>query len=200
MAIADPRVDAYLAAAAEFARPVLTELRKRVHAACPDVVETIKWRHPSFTCEQGLIGGMAAFKQHCVFGFWRHDVLVQQHPEWRAALDACGRLVTVRDLPPTAWFKTAMRAAIALAGSDVKAKKAPKRARAEVAVHPDFAKALAASKQAKRHFDAFAPSHRREYLEWIADAKRDETRARRIEQAIEWLSTGKHRNWKYENC
>jgi uncharacterized protein YdeI (YjbR/CyaY-like superfamily) len=196
MVTRDPRIDAYLDQAPEFARAILAELRKRMHAACPDVVETIKWRHPSFEYH-GLLGGMAAFKQHCAFGFWRHDLLAKEHPEFRSALAACGCLKTAADLPPMPMFRKLVAKAMEW---NAKVARVPKRARPAIAMHPGFAQALAASKAAKRQFEAFAPSHRRDCLEWIADAKRDDTRHKRIEQAIEWIAEGKHRNWKYERC
>ena len=199
MVTRDPRIDAYLLKAPEFARPILVELRRRMHAACPDVVETIKWRHPSFE-HHGLLGGIAAFKRHCAFGFWRHDLLAKEHPEFRSALEACGCVKAVADLPPMPMFRKLVAKAMAWNAKGAPVARAPKQARPAIAMHPEFARALAGSQAAKQQFAAFAPSHRREYLEWIADAKRDETRHKRIEQAIAWIAEGKHRNWKYERC
>lgn len=196
MAVLDPRVDAYLAKAPEFARPVLVELRARVHAAVPGVVETIKWRLPSFEYH-GLLGGMGAFQKYCMFGFWK-DALLRQEPGLAAVLDACGRMTSLADLPARSAFAKAVRKAAQRNAAGVVMPRAKPRPKRTIAPHPEFARALAAHAAARAQFAAFAPSHRREYLEWIAEAKRDDTRTRRIEQAIEWIAAGKHRNWKYE--
>lgn len=199
MVTTDPRVDAYVASAPDFARPVLVELRRRVHAVCPEVEETIKWRAPSFECA-GLLGGMAAFQRYCTFAFWKEQLLQQDGGDVAATVAACGRLVAVDELPTRAAFAKAVRRAVELNATGVKSprKKAP--ARPPIPMPPEFARALRAAKAARATFEAFAPSHQREYLEWITDAKRDETRLKRIEQSIEWLAAGKHRNWKYERC
>lgn len=65
---------------------------------------------------------------------------------------------------------------------------------------PDLAAALARHDAARKTFDAFAPSQRREYIDWLTEAKREETRARRLAQAVDWLTEGKPRHWKYQNC
>jgi uncharacterized protein YdeI (YjbR/CyaY-like superfamily) len=193
----DPRVDTYIENAPEFARPILSELRKRIHAACPDVTETIKWRMPSFEY-RGLLAGMAAFKKHCSFGFWK-DPLLQKEAAHAAALAKAGCLQTLADLPPKAAFQKVVKRAMALnaEGTVVPREMATKKV---PPLHPEFVRALAANKKARAVFDAFAPSCKREYAEWIAEAKKDETRARRIEQAIDWIGAGKKRHWKYETC
>ena len=193
----DPRVDAYIQKAPAFAQPILTELRRRVHAACPEVVETIKWRMPSFEYH-GLLGGMAAFKAHLTFGFWK-EALLRKEQAHAATVERAGRIKALADLPPKAAFGKALKRAMQL-NSDGVAQPRSAGSRAAIPMHPEFARALATHERAKQAFDGFAPSHRREYLEWIIDAKRNDTRARRIEQAIEWLGAGKKRNWKYENC
>lgn len=198
MVTRDPRIDAYLAAAPEFARPVLIELRARLHAACPKAVETVKWRNPSFEFA-GLLAGFAAFKAHCTFGFWKDPILRRNGADGEA-LDRLGRMTSVADLPSKAAFAKLVKAAMQLNAEHVPAKRAKKAPKPELPVPPEFARALAASKKAKATFDGFAPSHRREYVMWVAEAKKEETRQRRIEQAIEWLAEGKHRHWKYENC
>lgn len=199
MVTTDPRVDAYLASVPDFARPILAELRQRVHDACPQVVETIKWRVPSFEC-RGLLAGMAAFKAYCTFSFWKETLLQQAGGDIAATVARCGRLFAVGDLPSRAAFTKALRRAVACNETGVPLPRKTPKPRPAIAVPREFAKALARAKVAQRHFAAFAPSHQREYLEWITDAKREETRGRRIEQAIEWLSEGKHRSWKYERC
>ncbi|MFY9342007.1 MAG: YdeI/OmpD-associated family protein [Planctomycetota bacterium] len=198
MVTVDPRIDSYIRKAPAFARPILTEIRARVHAACPEVVETVKWRNPSFE-HQGLLGGMAAFKAYCTFGFWK-DAVLRQDPGLAAVLDRCGRLSTAGDLPPRASFTKAVEQAMRLNAAGVALPRRKAGSRPPIPMHPAFARALAAAKTAKANFDRFPPSSQREYLEWIADAKQEATRDRRIEQAVAWLAEGKRRNWKYETC
>lgn len=196
MVTTDPRVDAYLQRAAPFAQPILAELRARVHQACPEVEETIKWGMPAFTYH-GLLAGMAAFSKHCTFGFWKHDLVLGADPAANEAMGSFGRLTSLRDLPNQRQFARFVKAAMRLNEQGVKAPR-QKTAKPPVALHPEFALALRDHPEARRTLDGFAPSHRREYLAWIADAKQPATRARRIAQALTWLAEGKHRNWKYE--
>ena len=194
----DPRVDAYIQHAPAFAQPILIELRRRVHQACPDVTETIKWRMPSFE-HGGLLAGMAAFKAHLTFGFWK-DAVLRKEKQHAATLERVGRIRALADLPPKAAFQKALKRAMQLNAEGVAYPRKKSTPRKAIPMHPEFVRALATNKKAKATFDGFAPSCRREYLEWIADAKKDDTRARRIEQAVEWIGAGKKRNWKYENC
>lgn len=116
----DPRVDAYIAAAAPFARPILRHLRAVVHSACPDVEETIKWGMPFFTYH-GILCHMAAFKQHAAFGFWK-GALVFESDKASEAMGAVGRLTTVADLPSKRALTGYVRKAMAL---NVEGDKAP---------------------------------------------------------------------------
>lgn len=190
----DPRVDAYIEKSAEFAGPILTLLREVVHSACPEVLETIKWSMPHFDY-RGPLCGMAAFKQHCAFGFWKGSLVVEDASD--EAMGQLGRIESLRDLPPkktlTAWVKKAMK----LNEEGVKVPRAPKPKKTETKVPDDLRKALAKNASARAAFKCFSPSHRREYVEWIEEAKRAETRARRLATAIEWMTEGKSRNWKY---
>jgi len=190
----DPRVDDYIANAAEFARPILIELRKRVHAACPAVTETIKWRMPSFE-HHGLLGGMAAFKAHLTFGFWK-DALLREVADLAGTVEKVGCMKTLADLPPKAAFAKVLKRAVELNETGVATPRATAKTKRPVVLHAEFERALKANKKAKAVFDAFAPSCKHEYAEWIGEAKKDATRARRIEQAIEWIASGKKRNWK----
>jgi uncharacterized protein YdeI (YjbR/CyaY-like superfamily) len=196
MGTKDPRVDAYIAKAAPFARPILEELRSRLHASCPGVVENIKWGAPAFEYE-GPLAGMAAFKAHAAFGFWKHELIVQDDVKATEAMGSFGRLTSVSDLPPKSTFARYAKLAMKLNAEGIKAPRRKTAARPEAPMHPDFEVALAKNAKAKSHYEAMAPSHQREYREWIGEAKRGETRARRIDQAIEWLAQGKPRNWKY---
>lgn len=194
----DPRIDRYIREAPEYARPILERLRDIVHAGCPDVVETLKWGKPAFE-HKGLLCGMAAFKAHVAFGFWKHTLVVEggSGKEFDA-LGSFGRLRSVRDLPPKATLARYVKKAVKLNDDGVTAVRAKHATRKPLPMHPDFEAALGRNKQARATFDAFSPSHRREYGDWVAEAKREETRTRRIEQAITWLAAGKSRNWKYE--
>lgn len=199
MVTLDPRIDAYIAEAADYARPILAELRQRVHAACPDVVETIKWRNPSFDY-RGLLCGMAAFKRHCAFGFWKHDLVVGKSAAAEAAWGSLGKLTSIADLPPKAAMAKLIKRAMQLNVDGVKAPRAKTAPKAAVKMHPEFQQALGKHARARANFAAFSPSCKREYLSWIAEAKQDATRARRIADAVAWIAEGKHRNWKYMNC
>lgn len=201
MGARDPRIDAYIANAEPFARPILARLRALVHEACPDADETIKWGMPFFVAGGASLCHMAAFKRHAAFGFWRHaEVMGGERPA--EGMGSFGKLASLDDLPPKRELVALLKRAAALNASGTK----PVRSAAKQAPRPlpgmpaDFAVALEAMPAAKRAYDAFAPSHRREYLEWILEAKRAETRAKRIVQAVEWLAEGKSRNWKYERC
>ena len=194
----DPRVDAYIAKSADFARPILKEIRARVHAACPQVEETIKWGMPSFVHAGAILCGMAAFKQHASFGYWKH-ALVMGEAE-RDGMGSYGRLACVRDLPPKARMQADLRKAMKLNEDGVKPERRKSAPRPAPEVPGELASALEKNKAAKATFDAFAPGCRREYIEWIVEAKREETRAKRLAQALEWMAQGKRRNWKYERC
>lgn len=197
----DPRIDAYIERAAPFARPILERIRDVVHEACPDVEETIKWSMPTFMHAGGILAGMSAFKQHASFGFWKH-ALVMGEGEARDGMGSYGKMASLHDLPPKKRLMADIRKAMRLNEQGIKT---PGVRKASTPKPPpetpaDLAAALAKQRKAKAAFDAFAPSHKREYVEWITEAKRDETRARRVAQTVEWLAEGKRRNWKYEAC
>lgn len=195
----DPRIDAYIERAAPFAQPILRHVRALVHEACPEVEESIKWGMPSFSHAGGILCGMAAFKRHASFGFWKHALVVGEG-EPRDGMGSYGKLASLQDLPPDKTLLAHLRKAMQLNEAGVKSpvrKAAPKPSPDTPA---DLAAALAGNKAAQATFDAFPPSCRREYIEWIVEAKRAETRTKRLAQAIAWMAAGKRRNWKYENC
>jgi len=199
MAKRDPRVDAYIANAAEFARPILSHLRDVVHRNCPQVEETLKWRMPTFMYH-GMLAGMAAFKQHCTFGFWKHELVVGKELAGSAqGMGQFGKVTRVSDLPSASALAAYIRKAMKLNEDGVKAPRATPKKRT-LTMPPDLAAALKKNRKAASVFAAFSPSNQREYIEWIVDAKRDETRSRRLAQAIAWIVEGKSRNWKYMNC
>jgi uncharacterized protein YdeI (YjbR/CyaY-like superfamily) len=200
MAQSDPRIDAYLANAAEFARPILSRLREFVHAACPEAEETLKWGAPSFTYKGKILCGMAAFKQHAAFNLWHGALVVGDHRS-RQGMGQFGRLTGLADLPGKREMTGYLRQAMRLIDDGVKA--APRTAAASrpaLEVPGDLTAALAGNPAAKAAFDGFPPGQKREYVEWLIAAKRPETRQRRLLQAIEWMAEGKRRNWKYESC
>jgi uncharacterized protein YdeI (YjbR/CyaY-like superfamily) len=197
MGTRDPRVDAYIAKQAEFARPILEYIREAVHAGCPEVEETLKWSAPHFM-HHGMMCGMAAFRQHCAFGFWKGRLVVDTGDEKLAsAMGQFGTIRTLKDLPSKRALVGYVKKAAKLNEEGIKAPRAQKARKQPLATPPDLAAALKKNRKAAATFEAFPPSHRREYVEWITEAKREETRQRRLEQAVEWMAEGKHRNWKY---
>ena len=209
----DSRIDAYIANAAPFAQPILERLRALVHEACPDVQETIKWSMPAFLHDGAIVCMMAAFKQHASFGFWKHALVMGEGGEGderpRDGMGSIGKLTALRDLPPKRELLALIRKAVALGGQQAKARgaKAPgtRASNARKASTPkpppvapaDLAAALKANPAAKATFEEFPPGQQREYIDWLTEARREDTRRRRLAQAIEWLAEGKPRNWKY---
>lgn len=201
MASKDPRIDEYIAESAPFARPILKHIRSVVHAACPDVVETIKWGAPAFE-HHGILCGMASFKAHCVFGFWKSDLLADEFPDVAKAggkaMGQFGRLTTVKDLPSKAVMVRMVKTAARLNEEGVKPPRpAPDTEPKSVRAPADLLAALRNNAQARAAYDALSPSQKREYIEWITEAKRDVTRKARLADAVEWMAEGKIRNWKY---
>ncbi len=198
MGTKDPRVDTYIAKSADFARPILAHLRAVVHAACPEVVETLKWSAPSFEYK-GILCGMAAFKQHCAFGFWKHALVLDGvDAKAREGMGSFGRITRIGELPSKVQLTRYIEHAMQLNDAGVKALRVKTVKKKPAKMHADFAAALNKHKKARATFEAFSPSAQRDYTEWIADAKGDDTRARRLASALEWLAEGKRRNWKYE--
>ncbi len=199
MPTTDKRVDAYIDRAQDFAKPILKHLRKLVHDACPEVAETLKWSMPSFEYK-GILCGFAAFKQHCTFGFWKESLLKEVKFPEKNAMGSFGRITSLKDLPSDATMKKLIKEAVRLNDEGIKVKKAVTKVKKEVVVPDILIKALARNKKASATFDAFSPSCKREYIEWIIEAKTDATREKRLATTGEWLSEGKRRNWKYETC
>ncbi len=197
----DPRVDAYIAASAQFARPILEHLRAVVHEACPDVEETIKWSFPHFQYK-GMLCSMASFKAHCAFGFWKGELLVAAADDkGKQAMGQFGRIMSVEDLPAKRTLVSYVKKAMRLNDDGVKAPARAKPAAPRPLTIPDYLTArLEHIPAALEHFRAFSTSKQREYVEWLEEAKTDATRQRRMEQALAWIAEGKARNWKYEKC
>lgn len=189
----DPRVDTYIEAAAAFARPLLIELRRRVHGSGLAIDESIKWSHPAFLHDGRIVAFMAAFKAHVGFGFWK-----PKGADDGDGMGQFGRLTDLSMLPGQDRVDAGLHDAIARhAAPAARGAPAPRAARTPLETPQALRVALEAHPAAKAAYEAFAPSHRREYAEWIAEAKREETRARRVAQAVEWLAEGRPRNWKY---
>ena len=200
MAKKDPRIDAYISEAAPFAQPILKHLRKIVHTGCPQVEETMKWSMPHFDYK-GIMCGMAAHKQHCSFGFWRGaELALGGRGEESDGMGHFGRITALGDLPDDKTLIAYVKRAVELKDSGAKQAKsaAPKKEPAALEVPDYFTAALRNNKKAQQTFDTFSYSRRKEYVEWVTSAKRDETREERLATAMEWLAEGKSRNWKYE--
>jgi uncharacterized protein YdeI (YjbR/CyaY-like superfamily) len=191
----DPRIDAYIAKAQPFARPILERVRERVHAAVPDIEEGMKWSHPTYLRNGKIVLGTAAFKEHASVHFWRGQELGMETKP--GAMGQLGKLTSVDDLPADLDAMIAKAAELSAAAPPRKPKHAPKP---PPEMHPEFAAALSKAPKAKGVLESFPPSAQRDYLEWIAEAKQDATRKKRIATAVEWLGEGKRRNWKYESC
>ena len=202
MGTRDPRVDAYIAKQKDFAKPVLVHLRDLVHAVCPDVEETIKWSAPFFVYRGAVLCSVAAFKEHAVFGFWKSSLIEGLGPNSAnggGAAGSMGRLTSIRDLPGKKQLTAFIKAAMTLNEEGIAVAR-PKGARkAEPTIPRELAGALARNKKAAAGFDKLPPSHRREYIDWITEAKREATRANRVAQAVAWMAEGKSRNWKHED-
>jgi uncharacterized protein YdeI (YjbR/CyaY-like superfamily) len=197
----DARIDLYISKSADFAKPILIHLRELIHTACPDVQETIKWGFASFDFK-GPMCSMASFKQHCAFGFWKaslfKDKSLLSNAESESAMGHYGKITSLKDLPSDKKIIAHIKEAIML---NEKGIKLPSRkvatAKKKVVVPDYFIKQMKKNKKAFTTFENFSPSHKREYVEWITEAKTNETKNRRMETAIEWMSEGKPRNWKY---
>lgn len=197
----DPRVDAYIAKSADFAKPILTHFRAIVGEACPDATETIKWSTPSWDYAGSSLCSMAAFKQHCSFGFWRANLLVLHGKPLGIGADGqLSHITSVMDLPARSTLMKLLKQAAKLNADGVKDSVMSGRSRVPrppLPVPEDLRRALSRNRKARDTFAQFPPGHQREYIEWITGAKRDETRAERLATSLEWLAEGKPRNWKY---
>jgi hypothetical protein len=197
MGSTDSRVDGYIENAEPFARPILEHLRKVVHSACPDITETMKWSFPHFDYK-GMLCSMAAFKSHCTFGFWKASLLdgAGMPASDRGAMGQFGRITSIKDLPNARTLARLIRAAAALNDSGVKVKRVPAK-KAPLKVPAYFMNALRKHKAALATFAKLSASHKREYVEWVTEAKTEATREKRLATSIEWMAEGKPRNWKH---
>ena len=198
----DKKVDAYIAKSADFAKPILTHLRSLVHQACPEVEEVIKWGFPNFDYK-GVFCSMAGFKQHCSFSFWKASFINDPKGILQAndkgSMGNFDRITSLKDLPSDKILLGFLKQAVELNELGVKRKLKVTPKGSKTIDTPDYLeKVLKKNKVAREVFENFAYSHRKEYIQWFEEAKTEETRNKRIAQAIEWISEGKGRNWKYE--
>ena len=188
----DPRIDAYIAKQQDFAKPILAFVRECMHEGCPAIEEDLKWNSPAFMYQGAILAGCAGFKQHVQFGFWKHELLVGDRNGM-----GFGKVTSIEELPPKKRILALVKKAMKLQDSGVKTPRAARRPKKPIPMASDLKAALDKNRKARAVFDGFSPSHQREYLEWITDAKGVDTRARRVKQAVEWIADGKPRNWKY---
>ena len=196
----DKRIDVYISKAEPFAQPILKHLRSLVHEVCPAVVETMKWSFPHFDYK-GVMCSMASFKQHAVFGFWKASLMRDKTLMLNAASETSmghlGRITSLKDLPSEKVMKAYIKEAMELNEAGAKVDRAKPMKGRKVTVPPYFNKAIAGNKLASKTFEAFSPSNKKEYIDWITGAKTEETREKRMKTAVEWMAEGKIRNWKY---
>ncbi len=198
----DPRIDSYIAKSATFAQPILIYLRELIHHSCPDVVETIKWGFPHFEYSGEILCSMASFKKHCAFGFWKASIMSDPHKLLqtigKTAMGSLGQIADISQLPPDAILIDYIKEAASLNKDGIKVPSKVKPGEKKETLVPDYIlSALNGNKEALETFDNFSPSNKKEYIEWITEAKTEETRNKRLETAMEWMAEGKGRNWKY---
>jgi uncharacterized protein YdeI (YjbR/CyaY-like superfamily) len=202
----NPKVDAYIAKSQPFAQPILTHIRELVHQACPDVEEEIKWSMPFFALRGVILGHMAAFKQHCALGLWGPEmnaILNEAGLHSENGMGSLGKITTLKDLPPDKQMLGYYRhaAELILSGQRTKSlERTAKSVKPAPEIPSELTAALKKNKAAAKVFAGFSTSCQREYADWIAEAKRPETKEKRVAQAVEWIAEGKERNWKYQNC
>ena len=200
----DPRIDSYISNSQEFAIPILDYLRKLVHKVCPDCQETMKWSFPHFEYKGEILCSMAAFKKYCAFGFWKEKLMTKSQnlltDKGKTAMGDFGKITSLKDLPTTKILSLCIQEAMKLNEDGIKIAKTVKRIDPkDIVVPSDFQKALNKNAKAKKVFEAFTPSHKREYIGYINEAKREETKQKRIVKSIEKLSEGNAHNYKYES-
>jgi uncharacterized protein YdeI (YjbR/CyaY-like superfamily) len=201
MATKDKRIDAYIAKSAEFAKPILNHLRILVHKACPDAEETIKWSFPHFDYKGEMMCSMAAFKEHCAFSFWKASLMkdpkLLNNAKSETAMGHMGKITSLRDLPADKTMLAYIKEAVKLNDDKIKIVKAKLVKKAPLIIPEDIKAALKKNKKAQTTFENFSYSNKKEYVQWITEAKSEDTRNKRLTQAVEWMAEGKIRNWKY---
>ena len=198
----DKAVDGYIEKSADFARPILLHIQELVHKACPDVEEKMKWSFPHFDYKNEMMCSMASFKQHCAFGFWKaslmKDTVLTENAKSESAMGHMGRITSLKDFPPDKKIIGYIKEAMELTDRGIKLPPKVKSDKQELVVPDYFLQALGKNKKAKATFEGYGYSHKKEYLEWITEAKTESTRNKRLETALEWMAEGKSRHWKYK--
>lgn len=198
---ANPKIDEYIGSAPAFAQPVAAHLRFLLHTACPRVVETIKWGIPHFDCHGEMMCVFAAATRHCSFTFLKQEIMsdprLRANPGLPAQKRFLGKLTSLSDLPQDPELVAFIKEAMVLNEQGVKLPERESKGSKEVAVPEEFARRLNADSAARDVFEAKPQSFRKEYLLWIADAKTDTTRQKRIDTSLEWIAAGKGRFWQY---
>jgi len=199
----DTRLELYISKSAPFAQEILWHLTELVHEVCPDAEETMKWSFPCFMYKGSILCNIAAFKKHCAFGFWLESKMkdpkkILSRGKAKNGMGSLGKLTGIKDLPSDKILKDYIKEAMKLIEAGEKLSKKPDDKEKKTLVIPDyFKKALSKNKNALHTFENFSHANKKEYIVWITEAKRDETRIKRLETAIEWMAEGKIRNWKY---
>jgi len=197
MSTKDKRIDAYISKSQDFTKPILSHLRELVHKACPAVEETIKWGFPHFNYK-GLMCSMASFKQHCAFGFWKATLINDPHHVFAGeSMGSFGKITSLEDLPTDKILISYIKQAMALNDEGTKVVKKSAATKKELVIPDYFKKALIKNNKAKKVFDNFSYSHQKDYVEWITEAKTEETRLKRVKKTLDQLAEGKSLNWKY---
>ncbi|MGZ3882804.1 MAG: YdeI/OmpD-associated family protein [Bacteroidia bacterium] len=202
MASKDKRIDAYIAKSADFAKPILTHFRALVHKACPDVEETMKWSFPHFDYKGAMLCSTAAFKQHMAINFWKASLMsdakkLMDTAKSEVAMGHLGRITSMKDLPKDAVLIKYIKEGMKLNDAGIKTPRKKPAAKQELEIPAYFMTAVKKNKKALATFEAFSNSNKKEYVTWITEAKTEETRQSRLATAVEWMSEGKIRNWKY---
>ncbi|KAF2080744.1 YdeI/OmpD-associated family protein [Flavobacterium sharifuzzamanii] len=194
-------VTAYIAKMADFAKPILNHLREVIFSACPEAEENIKWGTPHYSYKGDHLVMMGGFKQHCSFSLYKAELM--KDAEIQASVKAgkkFGYMDKIKDLSElpskeklTAYIKEAM---VFNENGTAKPKPVKEKSTAEVVAPKEFVDALKKDTKATEIFESKSPSFRKNYIIWIADAKTDETRNKRISQSLEWIAEGKDRFWQ----
>jgi len=192
----DPRVQAYIAKSPDFAKPILNHIRKLVHVACPEVEETMKWSFPHFDYK-GMLCSMAAFKEHCAFGFWKEKLILGTSPGSQEGMGTFGRITSISDLPGDKTLIDYIKKAVKLNNAGVRISRPKPVKKKLLKITTYFSAALKKNKKALKTFEGFSYSNKKDYVQWVTEAKTIETRNQRLATAIEWMAQGKVRNWKY---
>lgn len=193
-------VDLYIEKSADFAKPILNHIRELVHQVCPEVKEVIKWQFPNFEYK-GNICSMAAFKNHCSMGFWKASLMSDPYKLFAkgpgTSMGQFGQLKSLKDLPSDEILIEYILEAKKLNDEGVKIPKSKSAETKELDIPEYFMEALKQNEKALRTFLDFSFSNKRDYVVWVTEAKTEETRKKRLETSVEWLSEGKVRMWKY---